>query len=101
MTKHYDSIEATGGGEEWPRPEEPTGFDWSLSMREIEKKYAPLRPIVVKIVEQPPAAPKAKPIPGTILAKFRRKYPYVYGLMEEANADLPRWVIDNMLKISL
>lgn len=96
------SIEATGGGEqEWPIPEEPTGFDWSLSMRDIEKKYAPLRPVVVKVVQQVERLPKDKPVPGTILAKFKKKYPYVCGLMEEANADLPRWVIDNILKITI
>lgn len=70
-------------------------------MRDIERKYAPLRPVVAKVVITEPATKKEKPPPGTMLAKFRGKYPYVYGLMEEANADLPRWLIDNMLKMSV
>lgn len=31
-----------------------------------------------------------------LLARFRAKYPYAYKLIEEANPDLPRWIIDNL-----
>lgn len=87
---------------EWPDPEPQDVFDWSLSMREIEKKYAPLRPVVVKVVhEVKEKAPRIKPEAGTLLAKFRKKYPYVYGILEETNSDLPRWLIDNLLKLSI
>lgn len=88
--------------DEWPEPENTTGFDWSLSMRDLEKKYLPLRPGVVKIVRVAEKGElKTKPCPGTLLAKFRKKYPYIYNILEEENADLPRWLIDNMLKLSL
>lgn len=85
--------------DEWPEPDEQNGFDWSLSLKEIEKKYAPIRPTVVNIVKQPIVSPRIKPPSGTILAKFRKKYPYAYKLMEDANPDLPRWAIDNLTKI--
>lgn len=88
--------------EEWPNPEPNTGFDWSLSMRDIEKKYSPLTPIIVKVNSGPAQIPeRSKPDPGTLLAKFRKKYPFVYKILEETNTDLPRWLIDNMLKVSL
>lgn len=32
-----------------------------------------------------------------LLNKFRRVYPYAYQLMQEANPDMPRWVIDNLV----
>jgi len=88
--------------DEWPEPEPQSGFDWTLSMRDIEKKYSPLRPVVVMVARKiRQETPKPKPVPGTLLSKFRKKYPYIYGILEEENADLPRWLIDNMLKLSV
>lgn len=87
---------------EWPDPEPNNGFDWSMSLKEIEKKYSPIRPVVVKVImPEIQKSPRIKPEPGTLLAKFRRKYPYVYKILEETNSDLPRWLVENMLKLSI
>jgi hypothetical protein len=45
---------------------------------------------------RPAALPKASP--SFTLENFKRKYPYIYGLLAEANPDLPRWIIDNLMK---
>ena len=87
--------------EEWPLNEDPPRFDWSLSMKQIEKQYAPA-PIVQPKAKYVP--PKAETQPGTPDERLRKqywrlmgKYEHFHEMLIKANPDLPRWIFDNLI----
>lgn len=89
--------------QEWPDFEPENTFDWSLSQREIEKKYLPL---VIKNEKTRVKFIKPEPVEDTIVykpcaAKFinalKHKYPYAFDLISTISPDMPRWIFENLI----
>lgn len=93
----------------WPEIEEHNAFDWSLSMKEIEKKYLPM----AVIAEKKNNTSKNKefflklneevnpPKQAIGISRLMTKFPFAYSQITEAianyNPDLLRWWNDNVL----
>lgn len=99
---------------DWPEPEPEERFDWSLSFREMERKYSP-SPIIPEKNKRPknsffwdkrnvdPAIKETVDVVvpkssfGAFDAKFKRKFEYAHTLILSANPDILRWLFDNIL----
>lgn len=87
---------------EWPDSELPESFDWSLSMKEVEKRYSPapvkvkkepyVRPAEADIIE-----PVKKDNADKFLRRLQKKWPYAYERLHELGPDMPRWIYDNLI----
>lgn len=93
---------------EWPHVPQDAKFDWSLSLRDIDKRYGVAPPLQATPKRQLPdridtfkISAKRK-VPYSNSSEFEKwlvkKYPYLYSMLVDANPDLPRWLYDNLIK---
>jgi hypothetical protein len=95
---------------EWPEPE-PVGFDWTLPLKELDRKYNPasknkkakmvdpdtIKPIHPQILAAYERAKNPQKEPFLAFLKKLSKYEHIYNLLINADSDLPRWLYENMM----
>lgn len=113
-------VAAATAVEDWPDPEQAETFDWSLSMRDIERRYTPMvvRPKMERLGRYTESANMDKDINPKVLALYEQskktgkedfpsfmkrlgRYRHVHQLLTAANPDLPRWIFDNLINKQL
>lgn len=72
-------------------------FDWSLSMRELEKRYLPAQP--KEVITYPVVICEMNE--EQFKAKLKKKYPFAYSAIQLSGYDMAGWIFRNLIKNKL